>query len=35
MVLASLEGGPKIDPSKIQIEIPQTAPSQDQPIQFK
>jgi TRAP-type mannitol/chloroaromatic compound transport system permease large subunit len=35
MVLASLEGGPKIDPSKIRIELPQTEPSQDQPIQFK
>jgi TRAP-type mannitol/chloroaromatic compound transport system permease large subunit len=35
MVLASLESGPKIDPSKIQIEIPQTAPEQSPQIDFK
>jgi len=35
MVLASLESGPKIDPSKIQIEIPQTAPEQNPQIDFK
>ena len=28
MVLASLDSGPKIDPSKIQIEVPQGAPSE-------
>jgi len=35
MVLASLESGPKIDPSKIQIELPQLAPEQSPQIQFK
>ena len=36
MVLGSLDKGPKIDPTKIQIELPQLAPSSDNPqIQFK
>src|SRR5712691_5886782 len=36
MVLGSLDSGPKIDPTKIQIELPQLAPSSDNPqIQFK
>jgi TRAP-type mannitol/chloroaromatic compound transport system permease large subunit len=35
MVLGSLDSGPKVDPNKIQIEIPQAAPSDNQPIQFK
>ena len=35
MVLASLEGGPKIDPSKIRIELPQTVPSQEPQIRFR
>jgi hypothetical protein len=35
MVLASLESGPKIDPSKVQLEIPQTAPEQSPQIDFK
>jgi len=34
-VLASLEGGPKIDPSKIRIELPQPAPEQSPQIRFK
>jgi tripartite ATP-independent transporter DctM subunit len=35
MVLASLDSGPKVDPTKIQIEVPQAAPTGDQPILFK
>ena len=35
MVLASLDRGPKVEPTKIQIEIPQAAPSDNQQIQFK
>ena len=35
MVLGSLESGPKIDPSKIQIELPQLAPEQSPQIEFK
>jgi len=34
-VLASLEGGPKIDPSKIRIELPQLAPQESPQIEFK
>src|SRR5579883_2474865 len=35
MVLASLDAGPKIDPNKIRIEVPDTAPSEIPQIQFK
>jgi TRAP-type mannitol/chloroaromatic compound transport system permease large subunit len=35
MVLASLESGPKIDPNKIRIEVPQAAPQAIPQIQFK
>jgi TRAP-type mannitol/chloroaromatic compound transport system permease large subunit len=35
MVLASLDTGPKVDPNKIQIEIPQTAPQAIPQVQFK
>ena len=35
MVLGSLESGPKIDPSKIQIELPQATPEQSPQIQFR
>jgi len=35
MVLASLDAGTKVDPTKIQIEVPQAAPSDDSQIQFK
>ena len=36
MVLGSLDKGPKIDPTKIQIELPQLSPGSDNPqIQFK
>ena len=35
MVLSSLDKGPKIDPSKIQIEVPQVVPSETPQIQFK
>jgi hypothetical protein len=35
MVLASLDSGPKVDPNKIQIEVPQTEPQAIPQIQFK
>jgi tripartite ATP-independent transporter DctM subunit len=35
MVLASLDAGPKVDPNKIQIEVPQTAPGAIPQIEFK
>jgi len=35
MVLSSLDKGSKIDPTKIQIELPQLAPSESPQIQFK
>jgi len=35
MVLSSLDKGPKIDPTKIQIEVPQVVPSETPTIQFK
>jgi TRAP-type mannitol/chloroaromatic compound transport system permease large subunit len=35
MVLASLDTGPKVDPNKIQIEVPQAAPGETPQIQFK
>ena len=35
MVLSSLDKGPKIDPSKIRIELPQVVPSETPQIQFK
>jgi TRAP-type mannitol/chloroaromatic compound transport system permease large subunit len=35
MVLASLDAGPKVDPSKIRIEVPQSAPQEIPQIQFK
>ncbi len=35
LVLASLDTGPKVDPSKIQIEVPQTAPNEIPQVQFK
>jgi TRAP-type mannitol/chloroaromatic compound transport system permease large subunit len=35
MVLASLDSVPKIDPTKIQIEVPQAAPNESPQIQFK
>ncbi len=35
MVLASLDSGPKIDPNKIRIEVPQTAPEAIPQIEFK
>jgi len=34
-VLSSLDKGPKIDPSKIQIEVPQVVPSETPEIRFK
>jgi TRAP-type mannitol/chloroaromatic compound transport system permease large subunit len=35
MVLSSLDRGPKVDPSKIQIELPLPAPEQNPQIQFR
>jgi TRAP-type mannitol/chloroaromatic compound transport system permease large subunit len=35
MVLASLDTGPKLDPTKIQIEVPQLQPEQTPQVQFK
>src|SRR5690348_16048034 len=35
LVLAGLDSGPKLDPSKIQIEVPQAAPGETPQIQFK
>ena len=35
MVLGSLDRGPKIDPNKIRIELPQAAPSENPQLQFK
>jgi hypothetical protein len=35
MVLSSLDSGPKVDPNKIRIEVPQLAPSDSQSIPFK
>ena len=35
LVLASLDTGPKVDPNKIQIEVPQTAPNEIPKVQFK
>jgi TRAP-type mannitol/chloroaromatic compound transport system permease large subunit len=35
MVLSSLDRGPKVDPSKIQIELPQPVPEQNPQIQFR
>jgi TRAP-type mannitol/chloroaromatic compound transport system permease large subunit len=35
MVLSSLDRGPKVDPSKIQIELPQPVPEQNSQIQFR
>ncbi len=35
LVLASLDTGPKVDPNKIQIEVPQTVPSEIPQVQFK
>jgi TRAP-type mannitol/chloroaromatic compound transport system permease large subunit len=35
MVLASLDAGTKVDPTKIQIEVPQAAPSDNSQIRFK
>ena len=35
MVLSSLDKGPKIDPSKIQIEVPQVVPSETPQIEIK
>ncbi len=35
MVLASLDSGPKIDPTKIRIEVPQAAPAETPQIEFK
>jgi hypothetical protein len=35
MVLSSLDSGPTIDPDKIRIEVPQAAPGETPPIQFK
>jgi TRAP-type mannitol/chloroaromatic compound transport system permease large subunit len=35
MVLASLDTGSKLDPNKIQIEVPQVAPSETPQIEFK
>src|SRR5713101_5992473 len=35
MVLSSLDKGPKIDPTKIQIEVPQAVPNDNTQIQFK
>ena len=35
MVLVSLDSVPKIDPTKIQIEVPQAAPNESPQIQFK
>jgi len=34
MVLASLDAGSKLDPTKIEIEVPQTAPGETPPIEF-
>jgi TRAP-type mannitol/chloroaromatic compound transport system permease large subunit len=35
LVLGSLDSGPKVDPTKIQIEVPQAAPAEIPQIQFK
>jgi hypothetical protein len=35
MVLGSLDSGPKVDPTTIQIEVPQSAPGEIPQIQFK
>ena len=35
MVLGSLDTASKIDPNKIQIEVPQAAPSETPQLQFK
>jgi hypothetical protein len=35
MVLGSLDASPKIDPTKIRIEVPQAAPEAAPQIQFK
>jgi hypothetical protein len=35
MVLSSIDTGPQVDPSKIQIEVPQIAPSDIPQVQFK
>jgi tripartite ATP-independent transporter DctM subunit len=35
MVLASLDTGPKVDPNKIQIEVPQESPGENPMIEFK
>src|SRR3979411_136273 len=35
MVLASLDAGSKLDPTKIEIEVPQTAPGETPQIEFK
>jgi hypothetical protein len=35
MVLASLDSGSKVDPTKIQIEVPQVAPGEIPQIEFK
>jgi TRAP-type mannitol/chloroaromatic compound transport system permease large subunit len=35
MVLGSLDTGPKVDPNKIRIEVPQELPSANPPLQFK
>jgi TRAP-type mannitol/chloroaromatic compound transport system permease large subunit len=35
MVLASLDTGPKVDPTKIKIEVPQLQPDQTPQVQFK
>ena len=34
-VLASLDSGSKIDPNKVRIEVPQSAPGEIPQIQFK
>jgi len=35
MVLGSLDTGPKLDPTKIRIEVPQLQPEQTPQVQFK
>jgi len=35
MLLASLDTGSKVDPSKIQIEVPQVVPGETPQIEFK
>jgi hypothetical protein len=35
MVLGSLDGGPKVDPTKIQIEVPQSTPYAPPQIEIK